>query len=222
MDTRVFNGREYATDKELVEAVAATLELPNGLVDDEGIDRWRAGLEARGWTVAERTDSRYRLEHAASGFLADLQLLRYDPADPQRPILDAATGAEAQLRLAFSTARLSAPAGNGLLADANLMTPGADDAIVWLITHTGASQEDATDATATASPFLGTSHGGGSTASRLFGGGATAASRLFGDGATAQGTRTRALTVLAVSVTLLVAVALLPRRRSKNRRRGRR
>ncbi len=148
-----FDGKDYTTDKEVVEAVAATLELPRGLVGDEQLNRWRDGLGARGWSLAEQTANRYRLEHVASGFLADLQALQYDPADPEHPILDATD--DKQLQSAFSTVRLSASADNGLLADANLMTVGADGRVDWLITHSAPASDDTTDDMATASPFEG-------------------------------------------------------------------
>ena len=123
-----FDGKEYATDDELVEAMAATLELPRGLTDNEQLNQWQDGLEARGWTVAERTGDHYRLRHAASDFLADLQLLRYDPDDPDHPVMDAADD-DARLRPAFGTVRLSAPSDHGLIADANLIQAGNGGAV---------------------------------------------------------------------------------------------
>jgi len=153
-----FDGKDYATDKELVEAVAATLELPRGLVGDEQLAHWRDGLAARGWSIAEQTDTHYKLAHAASGVLADLRTLEYDPAGPNYPVLDPSTEPRPeQLRPAFSTVRLSAPSGDGLLADANLTAVGPDGAVTWLITHTAPGGEGTTDdtATATASPFEG-------------------------------------------------------------------
>ena len=44
-----FEGRSYATTRALVEAVAATLALPQGLVDPMAVAQWRDGLAARGW-----------------------------------------------------------------------------------------------------------------------------------------------------------------------------
>src|SRR5437016_4872320 len=104
------------TDQELVEEVAASLELPRGLVDDDQIQQWLEGIETRGWTIAERTSERYLLLHPTSGFQADLQARPFDPADPWHP-LDAALP-DTPVHHAFSTVRLAH--GSGLLADANL------------------------------------------------------------------------------------------------------
>ncbi len=209
MSTYVFNDREYATDKELVEAVAATLELPSGLVDDEQLGRWREGLPARGWTIGEQTDTHYRLEHTSSGFLADLRLLQFDPTASDYPVLDAATEPHPeQLRPAFNTARLSAPSDHGLLADANLTTASSGDPVVWLITHTGPAHEDATDDTATASPFAGGSRQRSASES-LGSSGAAALRRLRA--------RPALVAVLAGGV-LLIAAAVLLLRRSNDRR----
>ncbi len=146
-----FDGKEYATDDELIEAMGATLELPRGLTDNEQLSQWQDGLDARGWTVAERTDNHYRLRHAASDFLADLQLLRYDPDDPDHPVMDDA--ADDRLRPAFGTVRLSAPSDHGLIADANLIQAGNGGAVTWLITHTEPASEEPADSATTASPF---------------------------------------------------------------------
>jgi len=151
-----FDGKEYATDDELVEAMAATLELPRGLTDNEQLSQWQDGLDARGWAVAEQTDTHYRLRHAASDFLADLQLLRYDPDDPDHPVMDDAT--DDRLRPAFGTVRLSAPSDQGLIADANLIQAGHGGAVTWLITHTEPASEEPADSATMASPFEGASN----------------------------------------------------------------
>ena len=56
---QMFDGMSYATTRELVAAVVATLDLPLGLVDHAEIDRWRDSLAARGgsWTSAARAAS---------------------------------------------------------------------------------------------------------------------------------------------------------------------
>lgn len=151
-----FDGKEYATDDELVAAMAATLELPPGLVSATQLNQWQDGLDARGWTHVERTDNHYRLRHAASDFLADLQLLRYDPDDPDHPVMDDAAGDD-RLRSAFGTVRLSAPSDHGLIADANLIQAGHGGAVTWLITHIEPTNEEAADSATTASPFAGAS-----------------------------------------------------------------
>ena len=151
-----FDGKEYATDDELIEAMGATLELPRGLTDNEQLSQWQDGLDARGWAVAEQTDNHYRLRHAASDFLADLQLLRYDPDDPDHPVMDDA--ADDRLRPAFGTVRLSAPSDHGLIADANLIQAGNGGAVTWLITHTEPTSEEPADSATTASPFEGASN----------------------------------------------------------------
>ena len=152
-----FDGKEYATDDVLVEAIAATLELPRGLVDTAQVNQWQDGLDARGWAVAERTANRYRLRHTASDFLADLQLLRYSPDDPDHPVMDDTADDDDQLRSAFGTVRLSAPSDHGLIADANLTQAGHGAAVTWLITHIEPTKEEPADSVTTASPFEGAS-----------------------------------------------------------------
>jgi hypothetical protein len=141
------------TDRELVEEVAASLELPQGLVDDDQIQQWLDGLETRGWTIAERTSERYLLLHPTSGFQADLQARPFDPADPRHP-LDAAPP-DTPVHHAFSAVRLAD--GGGLLADANLADAQPDGSVSWLIARPGPNPESTTAdpaaTTTTANPF---------------------------------------------------------------------
>ena len=130
------------TDRELVEEVAANLELPRGLVDDDQIQQWLEGLETRGWTIAERTSERYLLLHPTAGFQADLQARPFDPADPWHP-LDAAPP-HTPAHHAFSTVRLAD--GGGLLADANLADAQPDGSVSWLIARPGPNPESTTQA----------------------------------------------------------------------------
>lgn len=148
------DGTQYATDVELVEALAATLDLPRGQVEMAQLDHWSDGLAAHGWHVDERTDDRFMLRHPASGFLADLHVLRFTADDPQHPLL--AANEEGPLRYMFSTVRLSDPAGSGLLADANLAQAPPNGAVTWLIARSASAAENADETashTATASPF---------------------------------------------------------------------
>ena len=143
------------TDQELVEEVAASLELPRGLVDDTQIRQWLDGLETRGWTIAELTSERYLLCHSASGFQADLQARPFDPADPQHPLNLDVVPPDGPVHFAFSTVRLSD--GGGLLADANLADAQPDGSVNWLIARSGPNAESTADeaaaTTATANPF---------------------------------------------------------------------
>jgi hypothetical protein len=150
---QAFNRTKAGTERELVEEAAASLELPRGLVDDDQIQQWLDGLEARGWTTAERTSERYLLRHPASGLQVDLQARSFDPADPRHP-LDAAPP-DMPVHYAFSTVRLSD--GSGLLADANLADAQPDGSVSWLIARPSPNPESTADdpaaTTATASPF---------------------------------------------------------------------
>jgi len=143
-----------ATDRETVAALAATLDLPRGQVEQAELTLWSERVAAQGWVVDEHTDDHYLLRHSDSGFRADLHLLRYTPDDAEHPLLT--TDGEGALRYMFSTARLSDPDGTGLLADANLLQAPPDGTVPWLIAYSGAGPDD-TGATgeheASASPF---------------------------------------------------------------------
>jgi hypothetical protein len=135
---QMFDGMSYATTRELVEAVVATLDLPLGLVDRAEIDRWRDGLAARGWQLDERrarhfaVPGHYRMQHRASGFWADAHVLQYDPARPQYPISSATDRAD--LRCAVGPLRISGPQRSELLlADANLTNARRAGEVQWMI-----------------------------------------------------------------------------------------
>jgi hypothetical protein len=143
-----------ATDRDAVEALAATLDLPRGQVDQAELALWSERVTARGWVVDEHTDDHYLLRHPASGFRADLHLLRYTPDDAEHPLSTPDDGDA--LHYAFSTVRLSDPDGTGLLADANLTQPSPDGTVPWLIAYSGAAPNDARAAgehEASANPF---------------------------------------------------------------------
>jgi hypothetical protein len=110
--------RHDVTDRDAVEALAATLDLPRGQVGQDELMLWSERVTAQGWVVDEHTDDHYLLRRPDSGFRADLHLLRYTPDDAEHPLLTPDDGGA--LRYAFSTVRLSDPDGTGLLADANL------------------------------------------------------------------------------------------------------
>ena len=80
-EMQISDRTKAGTDRELVEEVATSLELPRGLVDDDQIQQWLDGLKMRGWTIAERTSERYLLRHPTSGFQAELQARPFDPRD---------------------------------------------------------------------------------------------------------------------------------------------
>ena len=135
---QMFDGMSYATTRELVEAVVATLDLPLGLVDHAEIDRWRDSLAARGWQLDERRVRRftvpghYRMQHRASGFWADAHVLQYDPAQPWYPISGGTDRAD--LRCAVGPLRISGPEGSALLlADTNLANARRAGAMQWMI-----------------------------------------------------------------------------------------
>ena len=147
------NNTHEATGRATVEALASTLDLPRGQVDEAELARWSERVTAQGWSVDDHSRDHYLLRHADSGFHADVRLLRYTAEDAAHPVL-AANGDAG--RYAFSTVRLSDPEGTGLLADANLTQAPPDGAVTWLIAHSGAA-ESAADGTgeheASASPF---------------------------------------------------------------------
>jgi hypothetical protein len=135
---QMFDGMSYATTREPVEAVVATLDVPLGLVDHAEIDRWRDGLAARGWQLDERrarhfaVPGHYRMQHRASGFWADAHVLQYDPARPRYPISGATDRAD--LRCAIGPLRISSPQRSELLlADANLVNARRAGAVQWMI-----------------------------------------------------------------------------------------
>ena len=149
----VDHGRD-ATDRDAVEALAATLDLPRGQVDQDELALWNGRVTAQGWVVDEHTDDHYLLRRPDSGFRADLHLLRYTPDDAEHPLVTPDDGGA--LRYAFSTVRLSDPDGTGLLADANLLQAPPDGTVPWLIAHSGAAPDDARatgEHEASANPF---------------------------------------------------------------------
>jgi len=210
-----FDGKEYATDDELVEAMAATLELPRGLTDNEQLSQWQDGLEARGWAVAEQTDTHYKLRHAASDFLADLQLLRYHPDDPDHPVMDDAADDD-RLRSAFGTVRLSAPSDHGLIADANLIQAGHGGAVTWLITHTEPASEEPADSATTASPFEGASNDATTSAAQSAPDGTAATGASQRSGQTGSRKRdTLSIAIMLVTFLLVGMTAWIALRRSR-------
>ncbi len=209
-----FDGKEYATDDELVEAMAATLELPRGLADTEQLSQWQDGLDARGWAVAERTDNHYRLRHAASDFLADLQLLRYDPDDPDHPVMDD-TDDDDRLRLAFGTVRLSAPSDHGLIADANLIQAGHGGAVTWLITHTEPTNEEPADSATTANPFEGASNDDATSAAQSAPDGTAAGAPQLSDETGPRKRDMLSIAIMLVTFLLVGMTAWIALRRSR-------
>ncbi len=143
-----------ATDRDAVEALASTLDLPRGQVERAELALWSERVAAQGWVVDEQTDDHYLLRHPVSGFHADLHLLCYAPDDAEHPLVTPDGGGA--LRYAFSTVRLSDPDGTGLLADANLTQAPPDGTVAWLIAHSAAGPDDAGapgEHEASASPF---------------------------------------------------------------------
>lgn len=138
----VLDHQHAAPDREAVEAVAATLDLPRGQVEQAGLALWSERVTAQGWVVDEDTDDHYLLRHPESGFRADLHLLCYAPDDEEHPLVTPDDGNAGALRYAFSTVRLSDPDGTGLLADANLTQAPADGTVPWLIARSGAAPDD--------------------------------------------------------------------------------
>jgi len=142
-------------DRELaatVSEIAATLDLPRGLVGRVEFDRWRDGLAARGW---QRDDNRMHgfatpdhdvLAHQASGYRAAVDVLRYDPARPHSPVFDATERDD--LRYAIGMVRMSGPAGSNLLADARGADVRADGSFAWVLSRP-AQETDDTPATET-------------------------------------------------------------------------
>ncbi len=129
-------------DRELaatVSEIAATLDLPRGQVGRAEFDRWRDGLAARGW---QRDDHRMHgfatpdhdvLAHQASGYRAAVDVLRYDPARPNSPVVDSAERDD--LRYAIGMVRICGPAGSNLLADARGADARADGSFAWVLSR---------------------------------------------------------------------------------------
>ncbi len=155
---KTFDGARDTTDRDLVERVAATLELPRDVVDQAALQRWLAGLGTRDWALDERHAQHYRLRHSSSGCKADVLVLPVDPNHPRYPNVMADDTAQ-QPHL-FSTVRLYGPAGRDVIADANLVTPRPDGSVSWVLNHPIAADDGGagTDAaaqtsTTTANPF---------------------------------------------------------------------
>ncbi len=136
-------------DRELaatVAEIAATLDLPRGQVGRAEFDRWRDGLAARGW---QRDDHRMHgfatpdhdvLAHQASGYRAAVDVLRYDPARPDSPVVDSAERDD--LRYAIGMVRMSGPEGSNLLADARGADARADGSFDWMLSHPAQETDD--------------------------------------------------------------------------------
>lgn len=163
MDAHTWTGASDATAQELVEGVAATLELPRGPVDAAMVAQWRDGLAARGWRPddGDSVDTpaahrRHRLRHEASGCWADVMVLPADPADPRYVTVEEVADDE-QARYTFSTIRLYGPEGSEILADANLADARPGGTVTWLVSGPAPTSEDPSPAdvprTATANPF---------------------------------------------------------------------
>ncbi len=136
-------------DRELaatVAEIAATLDLPRGQVSRAEIDRWRDGLADRGW---QRDDHRAHgfaapdhdlMAHQASGYRAAVDVLRYDPARPDSPVVDSAERDD--LRYAIGMVRISGPEGSNLLADARGADARADGSFAWMLSRPTQETDD--------------------------------------------------------------------------------